>query len=247
MTETTGTGAAQRAGTDVLERPAAGAPWTTQVVRTGLTEPVGSPQLAMSSLGALALWVEGNVIVASGTDHALPRILALAKPKKVGIGVIAPYSVRATDAWSPITDVTWRYGDGTTERGISVRHAYSRAGSFHVTVTVQDAAGNSALRTFVVVVAPIARPTSATAVSVSATAGGLRVLVACLPSNPSVTGTVTAVIPGAKPVRFRCSVAGRGTAVVPGRATRGKRVVVRVTGLDVAGLPHLRASLLPTL
>ena len=69
---------------------AAATPWTTQNVRTGLTEPVGSPQLAMGALGAIALWVEGSAVVASGTDHGLPRVLALAKPKKVGIGVLAP-------------------------------------------------------------------------------------------------------------------------------------------------------------
>ncbi len=88
-----------------------------QNVRSGLAEPVGSPQLAMGSLGALALWVEGNVIVASGTDHSLPRVESLAKPKKVGLGVLGPYSVRASDIWSPIVDVTWRYGDGTSEHG----------------------------------------------------------------------------------------------------------------------------------
>ena len=247
VTETTGTGDAQRSGVDVLERPATTTPWTTQNVRTGLTEPAGSPQLAMGALGALALWVEGSAVVASGTDHGLPRVLALAKPKKVGIGILAPYSVRTSDTWSPVTDVTWRYGDGTSERGASVRHAYSRAGTFHVTVIVQDAAGNAAQRTFVVVAAPLARPVSATAVSATATATGLRLLIACLPSNPPVTGTVTAAIPGAKPAPFRCTVPGRATALVPGRATRGKSVVVRVTGLDLAGLAHLRASTLRTL
>jgi hypothetical protein len=247
VTETTGTGATQNSGVDVLERSAASTPWTTQNVRTGLTEPVGSPQLAMGALGAMALWVEGSVVVASGTDHGLPRIRALAKPKKAGIGVLSPYSVRSSDTWSPIASVTWRYGDGTSERGASVRHAYSRAGRFHVTVVVQDTAGNAAQRTFVVVAAPLARAVSATAVSATATANGLRVLIACLPSNPRVTGTVTAAIPGAKPVPFRCTVPGRGSALVPGRATRGKRVVVRVTSLDLAGLPHLRASTLRSL
>ena len=217
-------------------------------MRTGLAEPVGSPQLAMGALGAIALWVEGNAIVASGTDHGLPRVLALAKPKKTGIGVFSPFSVRASDTWSPIMSVTWRYGDGTSERGASVRHAYPRAGSFHVTVVVQDAAGNAAQRTFVVVAAPLAQPVSATAVSATATARGLRVLIACLPSNPSVTGSVTAAILRA-PSRCRSAAAspGRGTALVPGHATRGKRVVVRVTGIDLAGLPHLRASTLRTL
>jgi hypothetical protein len=241
VTESAGTGAAQRYGTDVLERPAAATPWAEQSVRTGLAEPVGSPQLAMSALGAFALWVEGNVIVESGTDHALPRVLAIAKPKKIGIGVLGPYSLRAGDTWSPIADVTWRYGDGTTERGASVRHAYSHAGSFHVTVTVHDAAGNAAQRTFVVVAVPLASARTATA-----TARGLSVGVICMPSSPSVTGTVTAAIPGAKIVPFRCSVPGKGTALVPGAARRGKRVVVRVTPLDLAGLPHPRAATLPT-
>jgi hypothetical protein len=241
VTETTGTGAAQRSGTDVLERPAAASPWTEQNVRTGLTEPVGSPQIAMSSLGALAMWVEGNVIVASGSDHALPRVLALAKPKKIGIGVLGPFAVRAADTWSPITDVTWAYGDGTTEHGASVRHAYSRAGSFHVTLTVHDAAGNAAQRTFVVVAVPLASATSA-----RATANGLSVGIACMPSSPSITGTVTAAIAGAKIVPFRCTVPGQGTAVVPGHATRGRRVVVRLSALDLAGLPHARASTLQT-
>jgi hypothetical protein len=195
----------------------------------------------MGGLGAFALWVEGNVVVASGTDHALPRVLAIAKPKKVGIGVLGPYSLRASDSWSPIGDVTWRYGDGTTERGASVRHAFSRAGSFHVTVIVHDAAGNAAQRTFVVVATPLA-----SAVSATATARGLSVGVSCMPSSPSITGTVTAVIPGAKLTPFRCSVPGKGTALVPGSPTRGKRVVVRISALDLAGLPHARASTLPT-
>jgi hypothetical protein len=240
ITETTGTGAAQRSGTDVLERPATATPWTVQNVRTGLAEPVGSPQLVMGALGALALWVEGNVIVASGTDHGLPRIDALAKPRKVGIGVLGPFSLRASDTWSPIVDVTWRYGDGATEHGPSVRHAYRRAGGFHVTVLLHDAAGNAAQRTFVVTAAPIAR-----AVSAAATPRGLNVAVACLPSSPSVTGTLTAVPPGGKPAPFRCTVPGRGRALEPGTVKRGRRVVVRVTGVDLAGLGHVSAVTLP--
>ena len=99
-----------------------------------------------------------------------------------------------------------------------------------MTVIVSDAAGNAAQRTFVVTTTPMARALTAimTAVSATATTAGLRVLIACLPSNPSVTGTVTAAIPGAKPVPFRCTVPGRGTALVPGRAKGGiGGVVVR--------------------
>jgi hypothetical protein len=235
ITETTGTGAAQRSGADLLERPGTATPWALQNVRTGLTEPVGSPQLAMSALGALALWVEGNVIVASGTDHGLPRIDSLAKPKRVGIGVLGPFSLRASDSWSPIVDVLWRYGDGSSEHGASVRHAYTRAGAFHVTVIVSDAAGNAAQRTFLVTTLPIAR-----ALSAAATPRGLSVGIGCLPSSPGVTGTVSAATT-TKPVPFRCSVAGRGSALLPGTVRRGRRVAVRVMAFDLAGLPHLSA------
>ena len=222
VTETTGTGAAQRSGTDVLERPAAATPWTVQNVRTGLAEPVGSPQLAMGALGALALWVEGNVIVASGTDHGLPRVDALAKPKKVGIGVLGPYSVRASDTWSPIVDVTWRYGDGTSEHGASVRHAYSRAGAFHVTVRRQRR-GRQRRAAHVRGRRRSARAPVSRRRSRRPRPRGLRVPIACLPSNPSVTGTRDRRDPGrqARAVPLHRPRA-RHARSCRGRATRGQ-------------------------
>ena len=156
--------------------------------------------------------------------------------------------MRASDTWSPITDVTWRYGDGTSERGASVRHAYARAGTLPrhgASCTTPPATRRSARSSS-------SRRRSHARLGDGGLGdrdrGGLRVAIACLPSNPSVTGTVTAAIPGAKPVPFRCSVARtRARRSCRARATRGKRVVVRVTGLDLAGLPHLRASTLATL
>jgi hypothetical protein len=52
---------------------------------------------------------------------------------------------------------------------------------------------------------------------------------------------VAAAIQRAKTVPFRCTVPGRGTALVPGAVARRRRVAVRVTGLDLAGLPHVSA------
>ena len=171
----------------------------------------------MGALGALALWVEGNVIVASGTDHSLPRILSLAKPKKVGTGVLGPYSVRASDAWSPMVDVLWRYGDGTTERGISVRHAYARARQLSRHGARQRRRRQHRAAHVRGRVAPIAR-----AVSARATANGLSVAIACLPSSPSVTGTVTAAIPAPSPCRSAAACRGAASALVPGKVARGQ-------------------------
>ena len=113
-------------------------PWTVQNVRTGLTEPVGSPQLAMGSLGALALWVEGNVVVASGTDHALPRIDALAKPLKIGIGVLGP--VLGARERHLVADRRRHLAPTATARASTGRPCATptaRAGAFHGTVVVR--------------------------------------------------------------------------------------------------------------
>ena len=106
-----------------------GDPVGEQSVRTGLTEPVGSPQLAMSALGAFALWVEGNVDRRLG-HRSRPPARARARQAEEDRDRRARAVLGARERHLVADhDVTWRYGDGTSERGASVRHAYSRAGS----------------------------------------------------------------------------------------------------------------------
>jgi hypothetical protein len=51
-------------------------------------------------------------------------------------------SAAATDRLSPVT-FTWNFGDGGTAAGAAVSHTYTRGGTFQVTVTATDGAGNA--------------------------------------------------------------------------------------------------------
>jgi PKD repeat protein len=68
-------------------------------------------------------------------------------------------SASATDDWATPT-ITWDFGDGATGTGGSVTHTYAAAGTYHLTATATDAAGNTrALTGTVVVFAPPPPPT----------------------------------------------------------------------------------------
>ena len=118
--------------------------------------------------------------------------------------------------------------------GRRVRHAYARAGAFHGTVVVvRCRRQHGAAHVRGLDVADRAR-----AVRRGATPRGLKVFVACMPSSPSVTGTRDGRHCRA---RRRCRSAApcrAGAApLVPGKARRGQRVVVRVTGRRPRGPP----------
>ena len=56
-----------------------------------------------------------------------------------------------------VVSYEWNFGDGTSGTGVSVTHIYANAGTYNVTLTVKDAAGNSATDsiTITVTAAPI--------------------------------------------------------------------------------------------
>lgn len=53
-----------------------------------------------------------------------------------------------------VTTYAWEFGDGTNATTDTASHVYTRAGSYTATLTVTDAAGNSATTTFTVTVRP---------------------------------------------------------------------------------------------
>lgn len=56
------------------------------------------------------------------------------------------------DTDGTIVDVTWAFGDGSSQRGSIVRHAYVREGTYLVTLTVEDNCGARATLTHTIVV-----------------------------------------------------------------------------------------------
>ncbi|WP_244524546.1 PKD domain-containing protein [Trujillonella endophytica] len=91
-------------------------------------------------------------------------------------GLTAAFDGRAsTDPDGTIGSHGWDFGDGTTGTGATVTHAYARAGTFTVRLTVTDAAGATAgTERQVTVVAPANRPPTA---AFTATPTGLSLAV----------------------------------------------------------------------
>ena len=77
-----------------------------------------------------------------------------------GLGIATDAS-GSGDADGPIVAYRWSFGDGTTDTGVTASHAYSRAGTYTVTLTVTDEAGAMASAEYVV--APRSRNQAPTA------------------------------------------------------------------------------------
>jgi hypothetical protein len=124
-----------------------GGSWSAPVDLTSSGETRG-PKLAAGPHGdPLAIWTTGEggeQIVHTATYDVSPPVLgSLTIPAEATTGQSSSFSVAAVDAWSTIGATTWNFGDGTTAEGAEVTHAYSRPGTYEVTVTVEDAAGNA--------------------------------------------------------------------------------------------------------
>lgn len=56
-------------------------------------------------------------------------------PKDVKTGATATFEASASSPESPVLGFHWEFGDGTSEEGSNVKHAYTRSGEFEVHVT----------------------------------------------------------------------------------------------------------------
>lgn len=95
----------------------------------------------------------GDEVFAGGLDSGAPPALTDVSVPTAGVlGVATAFSAHASDTMG-MRGVHWSFGDGTSADGESVSHAYAAAGTFTVTVTASDRAGNtsSATRTISVI------------------------------------------------------------------------------------------------
>ncbi len=113
--------------------------------------------ITLGSMPRSAVDADGNILVAWGSgddagpyavhaaiaDRSGPRLTDLAAPATATTDVALDFSVTASDAWSTVSDVRWEYGDGASATGSSATHAYAAAGTYTVTVSATDAAGNT--------------------------------------------------------------------------------------------------------
>ena len=94
-----------------------------------------------------------NPIANAGQDHT------------VNIGATVTFDAGGSSDNVGITSYDWDFGDGTTGTGKTTAHIYANPGTYTVTITVKDAANNSATDTLTVTVRsaelPVQLPTEA--------------------------------------------------------------------------------------
>lgn len=83
-------------------------------------------------------------------------------PSYPQVGSTVQFSDRSTDPDNDIQSWFWDFGDGTTSSSQNPTHTYTRIGSFTVTLTVKDKAGNTATtqQTIQVQEKPSSKPTA---------------------------------------------------------------------------------------
>jgi PKD domain len=86
--------------------------------------------------------------------------LSLTGPASITAGQSAAFSATASDLFSTVASTSWTFGDGSTGAGSAPAHVYAAPGTYTVTATATDAAGNatSSSRQITVVAAPSAAP-----------------------------------------------------------------------------------------
>ncbi len=101
--------------------PATGQGWTA-----------GSANLADSSCGSVIL------------DRGAPTVTATASDTTPATGDLVTFSAASSDGGSGVVaPYTWDFGDNTpTKQGANITHTYTNPGTYHVSLTANDGAGN---------------------------------------------------------------------------------------------------------
>jgi hypothetical protein len=101
----------------------------------------------------VASWTtDGTQVGLSVYDRAPPELRGLSVPGSGTAGGAVAFSVAPWDAFSAVGTPHWDFGDGASADGASASHAYAAAGSYRVTVSATDAAGNTASQSATVAV-----------------------------------------------------------------------------------------------
>jgi hypothetical protein len=123
--------------------------------------PAQPSSVALAGAGegsAVAVWPDGatfqtSALNATAFDATAPTLGVLQAPDALTAGVAGNFTATALDDWST-PSISWLFGDGATQSGSSVQHAFAAAGSFTATATATDAVGNTAAGERTVTVSP---------------------------------------------------------------------------------------------
>lgn len=143
---------------DAARRPAAG-DWTPPVAISTPGEETEEAQVVVDPAGdALTVWerFEGgdSVVQSAAFDAVGPSLGSLSIPASGTAGVSLTFAVAPLDAISPVAATTWSFGDGGSAATATAGHTYAAPGTYPVTVTSVDGAGNASSASGQVTIAP---------------------------------------------------------------------------------------------
>ena len=135
---------------------------------TDAVVPAGRPSelgVAVDEQGnALLRWTAGDEpkVQVAGLDAAPPRV-RIDAPAAVTTGVPARVAATAVDVWSPVTEVSVAFGDGSSAAGSEHQHVWATPGPFGITAVATDSLGQRAAATQPLTASPpdtpVVRPT----------------------------------------------------------------------------------------
>ena len=133
---------------EAARKPFSSASWESPVPFPTAGTSSKEPQIAADAQGDATAVFEHHDganwrVEAAGFDGAGPHLGSPVIPTSGTTGQTLAFSVSPFDVWSALGATTWSFGDGTTQSGASVTHAYSTAGNHTVTVTSSDVLGNA--------------------------------------------------------------------------------------------------------
>jgi hypothetical protein len=127
-----------------ITRRAGGRKWQELVDVSPATMMEAAPQLAVDQHGdAVAVWYGPSGVQAAGYDFAGPQLRRLSIPGFGTARTRVSFAVSPLDVWSGVAVTRWRFGDGHTATGRTVRHVYAKPGIYHVLVASTDHNGNT--------------------------------------------------------------------------------------------------------
>ena len=192
------------------------------------------PQVAVDGRGnAVAIWdrvsdadAGRHEVQASGFDGEGPRIDALTVPSAAVAGTPVAFAAQAVDVWSPVTAVSWSFGDGATATGATATHTFAAPGERQVTATAVDALGRASSVTRTVAVTAAQTPTGGGGGGGGGAAGPAR-----LRATVAAPRQRLAAVARRRALRVTCALSAPGrcrvTAAIPARVARALRLPLR--------------------
>jgi len=107
--------------------------------------------ITLNATDAAGNWATDTVVITVTLDATNP-VANAGQDQTVNVGATVTFDAGGSTDNVGIVSYEWDFGDGASGAGKTATHEYTSAGTYTVTLTVKDAAGNQATNTIVVTV-----------------------------------------------------------------------------------------------